>query len=81
MREPVITEPPETSTDETTVPAPSSDTSEPEVTTSLPGEVTTGTINVNPIGGNTIMVVWIAIIAVIVILLVVLIVYYKRNFT
>ena len=81
VREPVITEPPETSTDETTVPAPSSDTSEPEVTTSLPGEVTTGTINVNPIGGNTIMVVWIAIIAVIVILLVVLIVYYKRNFT
>lgn len=46
-----------------------------DVTTLDPGQITTTH------GFDTIMVVWIAIIAVIVILLVVLIVYYKRNFT
>lgn len=56
--------------DDTTAP-----TSQPSVTTADPGHITT------PSGFDTIMVVWIAIIAVIVILLVVLILYYKRNFT
>ena len=72
---------PVTSTDDTEPASPvtsddtTSPTSQPSVTTADPGNITTSS------GFDTIMVVWIAIIAVIVILLVVLILYYKRNFT